>query len=806
MVRFWILGALDLRAPDGAEVRSVLAQPKRTALLAYVAAASPRGFHRRDTLLGLLWPERDQAHARAALSKAVHYLRRSLGESVVESRGDEELRVNAEQLWCDATAFRAAVNAGAFEDALALYRGDLLAGFFVDDVPEFEHWLETERAALRREAADAAWRLAEEAAVGADAERIAGWARRGVDLAPDDEGGARRAVALLDRVGERAGALRLYGDLAERLRKEWGVEPSVETQRLVAEIRARDREVPARAADLSTPEATPGAIPAASTNGAVGTSVPSGAFPTAMQPVSPADAKFGVAHATQTAVAPQGRLGPQRPTRRPARRIALAAVASAALLLALQFRFSRLGQDQPGRDVRASTAVLPFADLSEEPQEYFSDGITEEIIAQLSTISGLKVISRTSVMAYKGHTEELREIGRRLGVNTVLEGSVRRAGDRVRVVAQLIDVRTDEHLWTQTYDWHAADIFAIQSDIAQNIARELQILLSPQARERISAVPTRSTEAYNFYLRGRYLWNKRTSEAGRQAIMLFERALEVDPAYARAYAALAEVYAILPFHATASVSEMNARARAAALRALELDSTLAPAHAALGLAALTDWRWDEARRALRRATELDPGYAAGHQSYGFVLFALGECSEASHHLRLARELDPLSVVIVLVSAFPYACAGDFDGALRILREALAMDSTHEVVWRDLITLEESSGRLDRALAALQRAGPVLGIGPEQLADLQRAYASKGAEGYWEERIKLAQHVTFVPGRAANYAQAYAAAGNREQALEWLERAYAEHEVGISLIKGSWAWRSVRDDPRFQQILQRMGLR
>jgi TolB-like protein/DNA-binding SARP family transcriptional activator/Tfp pilus assembly protein PilF len=806
MVRFWILGALDLRAPNGAEVRSVLAQPKRTALLAYLAVASPRGFHRRDTLLGLLWPERDQAHARAALSKAVHYLRRSLGESVVESRGDEELRVNAEQLWCDATAFRAAVNTGAFEDALALYRGDLLAGFFVDDVPEFEHWLETERAALRREAAEGAWRLAEEAAAGADTERIAGWARRGADLAPDDEAGVRRAVALLDRVGERAGALRLYGDLAERLRKEWGVEPSVETQRLVAEIRARDRELPARAADLSTPEATLAAIPAASTNGAVGATVPSAAFPIAMQPASRADAASGVAHAAQTAVPPQGRLGPQRPARRLARLIALAAVASAAVLLTLRLRLPPLAADEAGREFRASIAVLPFADLSQEPQEYFSDGITEEIIAQLSTISGLKVISRTSVMAYKGRTEELREIGGRLGVNTVLEGSVRRAGDRVRVVAQLIDARTDEHLWTQTYDWRAADIFAIQSDIAQNIARELQILLSPQARERISVVPTRSTEAYNFYLRGRYLWNKRTSEAGRQAITLFERALELDPAYARAYAALAEVYAILPFHATASISETNPRARAAALRALELDSTLAPAHAALGLAALTDWRWDEARRALRRATELDPGYAAGHQSYGFVLFAVGECSEASQQLRLARELDPLSVVIVLVSAFPHACAGDFDGALRVLREALAMDSTHQVAWRDVITLEESSGRLDRALGALQRAAPVLGIGPDQLRDLQRAYASKGAEGYWEERIKLAQHVTFVPGRAANYAQAYAAAGDRERALEWLERAYAEHEVGISLIKGSWAWRSLRDDPRFQQILRRMGLR
>ncbi len=495
----------------------------------------------------------------------------------------------------------------------------------------------------------------------------------------------------------------------------------------------------------------------------------------------------------------------RRPWRLAVSAAVVAAIAFAGGALTLRLRLPPPAPDEPGREFRASTAVLPFADLSKESQEYFSDGITEEVIAQLSTISGLKVISRTSVMPYKRRTEELRDIGRRLGVNTVLEGSVRRAGDRVRVVAQLIDVRTDEHLWTQTYDRRAADIFAIQSDIAQSIARELQILLSPHARERISAVPTRSTEAYNLYLRGRYLWNKRTSEAGRQAITLFEQALVLDPAYARAYAALAEVYAIIPFHATVQTSETNPRARAAALRALELDSTLAPAHAALGMAAFTDWRWDEARLALRRATELDPGYAAARQTYGFVLFSVGECLEASHQLRLARELDPLSVVIRLVSAFPHACAGDFDGALRVLRETLAMDSTFEVAWRDVITLEESSGRLDRALSALKRAAPLLGIGPDQVSDLERAYASKGAQGYWEERIKLVQHATFIPGRASSYAQVYAAAGDRERAFAWLERAYADHEVGISMIKGSWAWRSLSDDPRFQQILLRMGL-
>jgi serine/threonine protein kinase/TolB-like protein/Tfp pilus assembly protein PilF len=512
------------------------------------------------------------------------------------------------------------------------------------------------------------------------------------------------------------------------------------------------------------------------------------------------------------AVAADSTLAPAAGSRRRRTGRVTAYVGASAALLALAgyALVARRSESPPdaGRTAIKSVAVLPFANLSaDERNEYFSDGMTEELIGALAKLPGLRVTGRTSAFAFKGKQVEVREIARQLNVASVLEGSVRRVGDRVRVVTQLVDARTDEHLWSETYDRNAADIFAIQSDIAQNIARELQILLSPLARERISAVPTRNMRAYDFYLRGLYLWNKRTGEAGRQAIRLFEQAVELDPRYAHAYAALAQVYAGIPFHATVPVSETGPRARAAALRALELDSTLAPAYAALGLIAFTDWRWDEARRALRRATELDPGDAAGHGLSGFVLYAVGECAEASHQLRLARELDPLSVVIRVASAFPHACEGDFDGALRVLREeALAMDSTFELAWRDVITLEESSGRLDRALAALQRAAPLLGVRADQVTDLQRAYASKGARGYWVERIKLVEHAIFIPGRASSYAQAYAAAGDRDRAFEWLERAYADHEVGITMIKGSWAWRSLRDDPRFPVLLRRMGLR
>jgi DNA-binding SARP family transcriptional activator len=253
VVEFRILGAVSLRAADGRDLRTVLAQPKRVALLAYLAAATPREFHRRDSLLALFWPELDQEHARAALRQALHGLRRSLGVGTLESRGDEEVRLEERALQCDVLAFSDAVDAGRYADALELYRGDLLDGFFISGAPEFERWLEDERARLRRLAVEAAWALAESCRAARDSTLAAHWARRAAALAHDDEGAVRRLIALLGELGDRAGAVRTYEVFARRLAEEYEVEPAAETRALIAAVRSRESVVPAEASRAPEP-------------------------------------------------------------------------------------------------------------------------------------------------------------------------------------------------------------------------------------------------------------------------------------------------------------------------------------------------------------------------------------------------------------------------------------------------------------------------------------------------------------------------------------------------------------------------
>lgn len=257
MIKLHTLGRLSLTGPDGHEILSVLAQPKRGAVLTYMALATPRGFHRRDTLLGLFWPDLDQEHARGALSQALSFLRRSLGD-VIETRGDDEVGLVAEGLWCDAVGFEASLDAGQPSGALELYQGDLLAGFFIGDAPEFEHWLDRERERLRRRATEAAWLLADESEAEGNAPDAKRWARRAATLAPDDESVLRRLIALLDRVGDRAQAVVAYETFARRLSEEYELNPSPETQELIDDIRARVESSPQFVTPEQPPQVKPG--------------------------------------------------------------------------------------------------------------------------------------------------------------------------------------------------------------------------------------------------------------------------------------------------------------------------------------------------------------------------------------------------------------------------------------------------------------------------------------------------------------------------------------------------------------------
>ena len=423
---------------------------------------------------------------------------------------------------------------------------------------------------------------------------------------------------------------------------------------------------------------------------------------------------------------------------------------------------------------RQSIAVLPFANMSADPEnEYFSDGITDDLIAQVAKIGGLKVISRTSVMRYKQTHKTLRQIGEELGVATILEGSVRRAGNRVRVVAQLIDARSDEHLWAETYDRELTDVFAIQSDVALRVATALRSALSSTERARVEKRPTENPEAYNFYLLGRYQVNKRTDDGLRRAIEYFGRAIEKDASYAAAYAGLADAHVLsgIGYRAVPPADAMR-EAKHAALKALELDEAHAEAHASLGYVYLMEWKWPRAKQEFQRAIALNPSCAQTHQWYVQYHLAVREFHAALDEAKRAQELDPLSVVVTNELGWPYAYMGQFQRAREQYLRAREMDPTFAMAHYNLANTYDREGRYDEAIPTYERAVALAGRLPFITALLAGAYARSGRVDEARaicrellEQVHRAQHLELW------IACIHEALGESDQALEWLERAY-----------------------------------
>ncbi|MCH7717553.1 MAG: protein kinase, partial [Gemmatimonadetes bacterium] len=458
---------------------------------------------------------------------------------------------------------------------------------------------------------------------------------------------------------------------------------------------------------------------------------------------------------------------------------------------------------------KKSIAVLPFTNMSADPEnEYFSDGITEDLIAQISKIRGLKVISRTSTMRYKGRDQTVRQIAEELGVSTILEGSVRRAGNRVRIVAQLIDAHTDEHLWAETYDRELTDVFAIQSDVALEVATALETALSPAERERVEKRPTANMEAYDLYLLGRHQANRRTDEGLRRAIEYFERALEKDSNYAAALAGLADAYVLsaIGYQAVPPPDAMG-RAKEAALQAIELDDTLPEAHASLGYVYVWEWDWSRARQECERAIALNPSYAQAHQWYHHFLVVLQDFQAALEEATRARELDPLSVVLTNELGWPYHYMGQFQRAREQHLRALEMDPEFAMAHYNLAYTYESEGRYDEAIPAYEKAIELAGRMPFMTACLAGAYARSNrvdeARAIWRELFEMAQK---GPGLQLWVAYVHEALGETEEALECLERAHEARAPFIPVIGSEWLrFESLRDHPRFTALRAKMGL-
>jgi serine/threonine-protein kinase len=464
-----------------------------------------------------------------------------------------------------------------------------------------------------------------------------------------------------------------------------------------------------------------------------------------------------------------------------------------------------------GRSAPQSIAVLPLLNLSTDPEnEYFADVITEDVTAQLSKIRALKVISRTSVMRYKGREESLKAIGATLGVGTILEGSVRRAGNRVRIVAQLIDAETDEHLWAETYDRELTDIFAIQSDVAMQIAAALETELTADEQARIEKEPTRDLDAYQLYLKGRHCFSRFTHEGFSQGVEYFQQAIDRDPDYALAYANMAVCYIALGMgHGAGTLKPGDAypKANAAAAKALQLDSELGEAHASLGFTkCVYDFDWEGAERTFSRALELNPNAADTHDMYGLLLAAQERYDEALAAQRRSQELDPLTAWHSSDLASTLLRAGRYDEAQREAKRVLELQPHFPFGHATLGWAYLKKGMNDEGLTELEKA---VALSPENtifLAQLGQGYAIAGrvedARAILHQLEELS-HERYV----APYHMAYvhAGLGEDDKALDALERAYEERAGGIYGIKGSFLFSTLRSLPRFKALLSKMNL-
>jgi TolB-like protein/Tfp pilus assembly protein PilF len=484
------------------------------------------------------------------------------------------------------------------------------------------------------------------------------------------------------------------------------------------------------------------------------------------------------------------------------------------LILALAFQVT-VGDKAPAKSTRwkdasaadrASVAVLPFANMTADPEnEYFSDGVTEDIITHLCKISDLKVISRASVMQYKNTEKNLRQIGEELGVSTIIEGSVRRAADRVRITAQLVDAESDAHIWAETYDRKLVDIFSIQSDVALRIADALKATLSPDVRARIEREPTKSLEAHNSYLLGTFYWNKRTGEGFERAIDHFQRAIELDNNYALAYVGLADCYNLLPFYGDADPGEAHPKARAAALRALEIDDTLAEAHTSYAFVETWfDWDWSVAEAEFERAIALNPSYAKAHHWHAWYLMIRGELDAAVARVTQALMLDPLSLIINSDMGDLYYYARRYDEAITQLEKTLQMDASFWPAHVNIGRAYVQKGMIEEAITSLRTAIRLSNNHPSGLGMLGYAFAVGGRRDEALEVIdQLKELSTRVNVPSYLLATVYVGLGDVDRAFEWLKLAQSRRDSAwliYFLRNDPWA-DSLRADPRFAGLLQ-----
>jgi len=492
----------------------------------------------------------------------------------------------------------------------------------------------------------------------------------------------------------------------------------------------------------------------------------------------------------------------------PAERFATAGEFGRALEATSPLATAPLAAVAPARADRHAIAVLPFVNASPDPDtEYFADGMTDELIDALTKVEGLHVASRTSAFAFKGKQTDVRTLGALLGVAVVLEGTVRKAGPRLRITARLTDVRDGRHLWSQRYDRDLHDVFAMQDEIAQTIVTTLRATLLGELGDVLPRRYTANLTAYNLYLKGRYSWNKRTAEGVADGVRYFEEAIARDQGYALAYTGLADCFALQLDYRGVPVAEGMQRAKEFALKAIALDDTLAEAHTSLGwVQFIYEWDWESAAQAFRRALELNPRYATARQWHSWLLIAQGRVEEALAEGRLAFELDPASVSIRRSLGWLMYYARQYDGAAEHLRRAVELNPTSEETHRIFGLVRLQQGRLDEAENEFREA---IGLSTELAyarAGLAHVAACMGRPD--EARSILAGLYAQAKERYVSpvaFATVHLGLEEADHAFAWIERAREERRGWLCYLKVEPLLDPIRSDPRFAGLLEKMRL-
>jgi serine/threonine protein kinase/Flp pilus assembly protein TadD len=457
---------------------------------------------------------------------------------------------------------------------------------------------------------------------------------------------------------------------------------------------------------------------------------------------------------------------------------------------------------------KPSIAVLPFRDMSpQKDQDYFCEGMAEELINALTKIEGLHVAARTSAFQFKGKDLNVRKIGEDLGVKTVLEGSVRKAGDRLRITAQLINISDGYHLWSEKYDRDMEDIFAIQDEISLSIVDSLKLKLLKKEKAQLIKRYTEDQEAYSLYLKGRYFWNRRYEGGLQKGIEYFQKAIEKDASLAPAYAGIADCYCVMGIYNWIPPKEAYPKAKAATLKALEIDNTLSEAHASLGwIKMFYDWDWAAAEKAFQRAIELNPNYATAHEWYAMFLAPMARFDEAISELKKAQELDPLSLIIQAMGGYVYSFAGLSDKAIESCHKTIEMDPNFMLTYFYLGNAYIWNSKWKEAISAFQKLAALSGEGPLALGFLGFSY---GMDGQKAEAQKILDRLNRQSEDKDAFpffkSLVHIGLGDKARALDWLEKAFDEKESMIACIKVWPPFDTLRQESRFDALLKKLRL-